>query len=594
MILAGIWGNQHIQSERLRKSIQSRIVGDGVFFQKDLVQVIAGKTSALISQGEVLRSRNNLLIGKVFKKSNFQPITQEDVEKEVTGKFFVDEYWGNYLFFNTSDKEMTIIRDPVGQLPLFYTLLHTGEILFSSELETLCRLMGFKPSFNWSYLASYLMRSQFITSQTPFESIFELPQGCQVVFDSDGSSSSPSVAWNPLNYIHNEENSTNIQKKIVETSTNVIRSWVKDADGVCLDFSGGTDSTAILFMLNSVLAKHQPLRLINLYHPEILSSDERRYALAAADEVGRELLTFDVSKSPLPFESIEISENPKPNWPNPTLMHLAERDKVEKLSEDLLDTVYVSGHGGDSAFISSPRAETLCDYIIERGTEGLYAKIKELASMSREPLIVSAVSIIKGMMGYYGFSQPSIMKRKHMAPWFTKDLLELEKIVPYHPFFYEKNNLEILPGKLKLVESIYRGLATTRDVRNNGTNFVFYPLFSQPVLELALSIPGYDSFQGGYSRYHFRRAISGSFKTNLVWRKDKGKTSGILQKNLKKKENRLLELCLEGKMIRTGLLDKEALKQNLRGMLCGHAGDDWPITDLACLEIFLEYWNSID
>ena len=89
----------------------------------------------------------------------------------------------------------------------------------------------------------------------------------------------------------------------------------------------------------------------------------------------------------------------------------------------------------------------------------------------------------------------------------------------------------------------------------------------------------------------FRKAISDTFKTDSVWRKDKGETSGIMQRGLKKNEKRILDLCLEGKMVKQGLINKDKLSAGILGVMNGQTDYLWAIINLICAEIFMNYWG---
>lgn len=600
MIIAGVFKQVNEETfKKLSTLIKKHSQKEITYFETSLVSIVVGKTSFTVDQGEVLKTIDSLLVGKVFRKDNYKEITEQEVEQQSkeTNKSFVKNYWGNYIFINTNkeNKTITILRDPIGQLPLFYTKLDSGEVLFSSEIEILYSMITIKPDFNWSYLSAYMLHSSITTNQTAFNGIYELPHGCQLFINELDEYMTTSVIWNPLDYCSGYKNSKQIQKDIINTTKNVIKSWTKNTEGVFLDFSGGTDSTGLLFLLKSVLKKKQLLKPVNVFHPNVSFSDERKHALAIADEVGLDLINFDKSKS-LPFDPVIEQPRVKPNWPTSTLTHLKIREEMDALSKDYTNIVHMSGHGGDHIFMCPTPVESLCDYLLEKGGKGFYPKLKEISIMFRKPLFPILKKMFYCFFSYYfcsHYKRPSYLSIQYnKIPWFTNELFNREQQVTYHPFFYEKKTAKILPGKLKHIESIYKGLSSVKkDVRDNKTNPVFFPFFSQPLIELALSIPTYASFKNGYNRYHFRKAISRTFKTNAVWRRDKGETSGIMQIGLKKNEQHILELCLKGKALQTGSFNKELLHKSIKKTIYGQTDHQWPITNLISLEIFLKYWR---
>ncbi len=598
MIVAGVF-NQ-IDENTFKKLVSitgEKIKKNITYFKNGFTNIIAGNTSSTVDQGRILNIKDALLVGKVFSKNSYEAVTKEDLmqQLDISSQLFVKKYWGNYLYVTVKNKIAIILRDPVGQFPLFYTKLDSGECLFSSEIEILINMMKNKPGFNWKYFSSYLVHAFITTEQTAFDRIYELPHGCQISFNCVNNLMKRSIVWNPLDYCQGYKDPENAKNNIIDITSNVIKSWTRNTDVVSLDFSGGTDSTSLLFLLNKILDKSQEIKLINMFHPDVSSSDERKYACATAKGLGLDLIEFDHSKC-LPYDPISTTMRFKPNWPTSILTYLKIHNDISLLLKKSKNIIYMSGHGGDHIFLCAPPVTSLCDYLIEKGREGFNTKLKEIYIMFRKPLFSILQEIVKGFFFYYLYSHYNqflyVIDNKKKAPWFNNEVFLLEKQVCYHPFFYEENTTKILPGKFKLINDIYSGLSTIKtDIRDNGTNKVFFPLFSQPLLELVLSIPTYESYQDGYNRYLFRRAISDTFKTNSVWRKDKGETSGVMQRGLKKNEKRILDLCLEGKMVKQGLVNKEQLYLGILEVMNGQMDYQWAITNLICAETFINYWS---
>lgn len=582
---------------KLDAVVGSKICGEKVYFKNKLVNIIVGKTSSSINQGRILSLDNILLVGKVFSKISFDSITKENLEKQssIPNDLFINKYWGNYIYVRVKDNQATILRDPVGQTPLFYTKLDSGEYLFSSEIETLLDMLKSRPGFNWKYFSSYILHAFITTEQTAFNEIYELPHGCQISYNSTNGITDTSIVWNPLNYFSGYKGSENAMNNIVNITSNVIESWTKSADVISLDFSGGTDSTGILLLLNKILNKNKEIRLINQYHPDVSSSDERKYARATAMDLGLQLIEFDHSDS-LPYDPVVKSARFKPNWPTSILSYLKVNNDISSLLEGNKNVTYMSGHGGDHIFMCPPPVTSLCDYLIEKGGKGFNKKAMELYAIFREPLSSMASNILKGFISYYFYSQYTqsfyVINKIKSAPWFNKDVYLLEKQMHYHPFFDKEKTTKSLPGKFWLIECIYSGLSTIKtDIRDDGTNPIFFPLFSQPLLELALSIPTYESYRYGHNRYLFRKAISDTFKSDAVWRHDKGETSGIEQRGIKRNEKQILELCLDGNLVKQGLVNKEKLHTGMLKIMNGQTDYQWAVTDIICAETFINLWS---
>jgi asparagine synthase (glutamine-hydrolysing) len=599
MIFAGAFNQRTDMSSQveLESVVRRAICDDITYWRQDTVSVVAGRTSNSPSPGWVLSVKGGVLLGKAFHKHTFKAITEKDLE-EYLGKpseEFCNTYWGSYIFIITGSGTTEIVRDATGQLSLFYTKATSGEILIASEIEILVEMLGRRPGFNWDYLSSFVLRTFITTEQTAFEGVYELPHGCKLKFAAPNETIECDIAWNPLHYINEYRGPELTKQAIIEISSNVIRSWTNDAKLLSLDFSGGTDSTGILLLLNSILEKKQKVKLINMFHPHVASSDERCYASAIAKKLGMQLTEFDYSRS-MPYDQVTCSPLYKPNWPSSLLSFQKINDDISDLFDSEDGLIYISGHGGDHLFMTCPPLTSLSDYLIKFGTTGLSVKMRDLYLLYREPIWKLLLGMGKSLASYYlrrNYWAPSTpLNRFNCTPWLHPDIFAREKRMRYHPFFNGNRGANCLPGKRQHIEAIYNGLATIRaDVRDGGTNPVFFPLFSQPLMELALSIPTYESYQSGFNRFLFRDALSNTFLTDAVWRRDKGETSGVSQRGLKKNQKRILEICLDGEFSRQGLIDREELQDGMHEVMAGQVDHEWAVTNIICAEIFLSYWR---
>ncbi len=85
------------------------------------------------------------------------------------------------------------------------------------------------------------------------------------------------------------------------------------------------------------------------------------------------------------------------------------------------------------------------------------------------------------------------------------------------------------------------------------------PLFSQPLLELAMRLPVWVLTRGGWDRALARRAFQHEVPRQIITRRTKGgqeeHAKGILVRNIGFARN----LLLEGRLVREQLLDREQL-----------------------------------
>lgn len=599
MIISGIFSHHQGNDafEKLVSLTEPHIIQDTRIVRNGSLNIIAGKTSLISDQGEVLAAKDSFLAGKVFRKDTYQSFSAKNLESAShnSARSFVDTYWGNYVLIrmNKGKDCVSILRDPVGQFPLFYAQLPEGGVLFSSEISIIYNMLEKFPAFNWNYFSHFLLHTFVTTESTAFDCIFELPHGCELTISASNSKCqlNTSLVWDPANYCSGYQGRENKQKEIIDTTSRVIKSWIEGAEGVFLELSGGLDSSALLLLLNQLVDPSQTLKAINKFHPE--SGDERKHARRVSQEVDVELIEFDTSPR-LPFTPIPKIHNFHPNWPLVSSNHWKMDADMCSLFGSSKNIAHMSGHGGDHIFLAPPPVKSLSDYLVEQGKNGFSTKLKEISTIYRRPLIPVLGEACKGLLDY-SFRRPcrnslyAITQYKN-APFFNKELFEMDKTIPLHPFFSETRS-KMLPGKFALIEGIYSGLSSIKGNFKGVNNTIFYPLFSQPLLELSLSTPTYESYNEDYNRYHFRKAVSDHFKTASVWRKDKAETSGMTQRGVRKNEKYLLDLCLEGVMVKEGLVNKKLLHQGIKDMAMGQGDHLWPIMNLVSAEIFMSYYK---
>jgi asparagine synthase (glutamine-hydrolysing) len=600
MIISGIINN--FEEDILNKLLlftRYKIKKNETIFSNKNTTVIAGNTSENIYQGEILKFKDGILIGKVFSKKDYQQIKINDIPNlgDKTESFLIENCWGNYIFVRTdiTSNLVYILRDPIGQFNLFYTKLNSSQtIIFSSSIQVLHDAIGkTSPEYNMAYFAAYMLNTYISTESTAFKNITELLAGNVLKVDTAKNSITYYSLWNPLDYYKSQIKNFNIEEQIIFTLENVVKSWIKNSKGVFLDFSGGTDSTSLLLIANKILEENQFLKAINIFHPLVSASDERVHANSIAKSTCTTIVEFDRSNS-LAFDDL-LSNTPKLDLPSPILIVNKFQRDISKISNEYENITHMSGHGGDHIFLCPTPLSSICDYFLEKGLAGIYSKIKEISFMFRLPLVQVSRNFIGDLSSYYFLSN----KQRIIEPTIEfnplkldNDFLRLEKTIKYNQIPIDKVKKKILPGKLSHINSIIRGLATVKkDIRNDRTNPVFYPLFSQPMIELAISIASYDSFKDGFNRYPFRKSISDEFNTNYVWRKDKGDTSGSLQLGLKKNQNSIKDLCLNGKLINMGILKEDGFLNCFKMALNGQNDVHWALINLVSLELFFKSWS---
>jgi asparagine synthase (glutamine-hydrolysing) len=245
--------------------------------------------------------------------------------------------------FDTRTRCLVLVRDPMGQKPLYYYQNKDG-IVCASELRALLSLKSFKWSINDKAVARYLANACFMGEETPLQGVAKVPPGHYLVVEPDKETFVVKRYWssfpgaNVLD-ISEEEAVREFDRLFEIASARIIRSDVPI--GVFL--SGGLDSS----LAAAYARNHAPD--IRSYTLEMKDRDfdESKKAKAAALWAGiKEHRVFQMDDSAAiktVGRHFETSDEPHgdPGFVNTLLL-------AEKVRPEII--VGIAGDGADELF----------------------------------------------------------------------------------------------------------------------------------------------------------------------------------------------------------------------------------------------------
>jgi asparagine synthase (glutamine-hydrolysing) len=211
------------------------------------------------------------------------------------GEAFAEKLIGAFAIAVWDPREcrLTLIRDRVGERPLFFTQT-TDNVIFATEIASLVSEGKLPVTFDHAALQRYLRFGLFASPASPFAGIQKVPPGGIVQIDAHGIRHSTYWRWNNVE--------TAKQKPSLDAFDKIFREVVRRQTDVDVDFglflSGGLDSSLVSTVTRSLYPERR-LKAYTLRFQEE-SFDEGNFAETVATSLKLEPVTVWVRPDDLP------------------------------------------------------------------------------------------------------------------------------------------------------------------------------------------------------------------------------------------------------------------------------------------------------
>lgn len=568
---------------------ENAIAESAITISNNNLHVFAGTYKHEIQSDYVIPIGNSqgLLVGKVFDNDAYQRIADFKlavVDSVINNpQFLTKNFWGRYsgILYNQVTQKITLVRDPLGLNTQFYMQTKDG-ILFATDIALIYDCLDTKPSLNLHYFADYIIGKNYALSSTPFDTIFELQPGIGLQFSLNGSmQQEPLWDFNPYkNTFIVDKNE--FEQELLHTLKQSMKAWVDDSKGVCVELSGGLDSSGVMILLREVLSSNQKLIGVNYIDSKVPSANEISYAQEVADICDAPLHFID-------WQSASLFNDSQSNWrsnkPTTFLLFGAVENQLRNLALSQNCSQIMNGQGGDHVFLAPPYDTSLADYWLQKGIKGSGLTLKELSAYFRMPLSTLLWKNIKGISHYF---TGRIENQKISLSFLSQEFRNIYILTQDYLESATKNHY---PSKALHIQSLAHAVSfADRNQRIPGMIFD-HPLLAQPVVELGLKIPTYQSFSGGHDRILFRNAISRLKKTSALWRTHKGDTTASMVKQLAANIHLIEEMLKHSILINSGMINKAWLEENIQQIKHGKIDNLWLIIKLITAECWLDQWK---
>lgn len=489
-----------------------------------------------------------------------------------------DRFWGGYVALLADGRGLTMMRDPSGAMPC-YIIPVSGGWAAASDVSLFVSAGLLKPTIAWDEIPRYLAAKDLPATRTAIQDVREILPGTYERL-TEGRSSVTSF-WSPWDHISPVErpSAAAMEERLKRTVDHCVASWASTTGAVLLTLSGGLDSSIVASALGT---SKRPFSCVTISTGDGLGN-ERDYAHPMASAVGASLIEAHYDLADIDLSVSSARHFPKPiGLIHETAFHAAAM-RVAGVAE--ADAIY-TGSGGDNVFYNSNSLRPLLDCIRARGL-GADA-LRTLHDIAGKLEISAWTVLCQAVRQYRQLKRPYAWQ--YNLQFMTRDARQDIMSRPLsHPWLEAQDGARA--GKVGHVAFLLR-------IQNHIEGYLrafdmplINPLISQPIVELALAIPGWHMVEGGRDRAVARKAYHDALPPIIRDRRRKGSPSSFAIALLRSKRKEVRDRLMDGELVARGMVDADTLA----AALVSDSGLELSYMRLSAMldmEAWIEHWRG--
>lgn len=443
---------------------------------------------------------------------------------------------GHFTSILLGTSGIDVVRSLYRSTDIFYTGL--DRMMFvCSELAVLVALRGgfAKQHINVGYCRDFVEHQQKFDGSTLFENIREVMLG-ECIKMSTWRVDDAMFVNQPI-----------VQDgDVVDTLRDTLAAFTNAFDCTTLMFSGGLDSSTLLWSLLANGTK--PLVLHSESGPDARESEYREAAAVALD-LGCEIQRFVPEREDY-SRAFAIPTDDQSSSPCDISIF---RSCSVGCHGTLIDekTLLITGHGGDHVFVQNPGSNS-CMTALRAGRMAEYVRtVRKLSRLKGR----RGVEIVRDNFRLLtGRHAPS-----NSAPVWLPRLRHRSAGRSGH---YLIRDLDHRTAKYNHLSAILQALQSVRAARNGPS--MLAPLLLQSVIGHMIGIPVQDTFTETHDRVTLRESIYAQSGKSFAWRRTKRASSALLFELLSQSETNLCDLMSRSRVVQLLGIDRDALLADVR------------------------------
>lgn len=439
--------------------------------------------------------------------------------------------------WDRKERVLHLVRDRVGEKPLYYGVAAGGVIVFGSDLPALAVHPGFEGRLDRRAVAEYFRHGFVPGPHSILQHVWKVPPGAFVTITPGGNPSQPTHFWSPLQVAsaaaaHRFKGTAG--EAVARTEDLLRRSiaarMIADVPLGAL-LSGGIDSSTVVALMQE--AGPGPVRTFTVSFPGT-SDDEGEHARKVAVHLGtqHEELAVGVSEIVAAIDGAGsfLGEPLGDTAFIPTLL-------IARLARRHV-TVGMAGDGGDEVFggyarykraaalwraislVPRPMRERTADLIWKFDSGQRRASRHGTHAVDR-PAAPSAEKLRSALRA----STPEDIGELLVRHWTSSPLLDAEEVTPRESDIWSPMQMSPIERIMyrEFVAGLPDGLLVKLDRATMAASLEGrLPMLDHELVEFAWSVPAQIKYRGGQTKWLLREILRRRLPSEMVDRPKKG------------------------------------------------------------------------
>ncbi|GAB6189235.1 asparagine synthase (glutamine-hydrolyzing) [Marinitoga arctica] len=450
---------------------------------------------------------------------------------EEYGKDFVNKINGMFsiAIWDLRKKELLLIRDRMGQKPLFYSIIN-GEIVFSSEIKGILNYPQYEKKPNFEALNHYFTFKNIPAPFTPFKNIYSLFPGEILVFDVEKKREKHFKYWEINFSMSNNDDLEEITYNIKTLFEDAVKKRMISDVPIGAYLSGGLDSSSVV----SIMARYSNSKVKTFSLGYTTYLEHKNQDIIAAREMSKILGTEHYEYFMSPKELIEDIPKILKSFDSPFSGAISTYFLTKLISKHV--KVALSGDGADELFGSylAPRLSQPLYYF-----ERIYTKIKSGYKLSEKDIknLKPFENNLEFLEKLYLKSKGNLEKWKYEILLFkdeekkellNSDIFEYDKFNSFDLLKEDVRNLKALDPLNKVLELEWKTLLPDQvlafvDFLSMAHSVeVRSPFLDYRLVEYVASLPGNMKIKDGNIKDILKKSLKGILPDRIINRKKEG------------------------------------------------------------------------